>query len=117
MKNESININQIMIDVEEKYNKQIPFRHRGIKIEKELIQATVEILSESPNKILPQNARNLVAEETPDGLDRRIKERLESNLRTANIISDVLEEVGVVKVKLRENPNTGRSIKYTELII
>jgi hypothetical protein len=94
---------------------QIPFKCRGIKIKKELIRATLEILNNEPSKRLPQNARNAIAEKTPDGLDKRIKLVLNDNLRTANIISDVLEAVGIVDVIIVKNPPTGRDVNGTQL--
>ena len=93
----------------------IPYKCRGIMISRELVEATMEILNASSTKSLPQNARNAVKEKTPDGLDKRIKERLSSNLRTANIISDVLENVGIVDVIKVINTNTGRTVKGTRL--
>jgi hypothetical protein len=94
---------------------EIPFRVRGIKITIELIKATMEILNAEPSKTLPQNCLNGSVEKTPDGLDRRIKEYLGTDLRTANIISDVLAEVGIVDVIQVVNPPTGRSVKGTRL--
>lgn len=94
---------------------RLPFRHRGIKITSELVRAAVEILDAESSGMLPQNCRNLRVEETPDGLDRRIKLRLGTDLRRANIISDVLAEVGVVEVSEAKNPSTGRFIKCTQL--
>jgi len=95
----------------------LPFKHdRGIRITRELIQAAVEILNAAPDRTLPQHCRNARREYTPDGLDRRIKERLDSDLRTANIISDILAEAGVVEVRNIPNPATGRMIKATKLL-
>lgn len=94
---------------------KIPFSYRGIQIHKDLIRVTMEILNAEPTKTLPQNARNDIVERTPDGLDRRIKLYLQSDLRTANIITDVLEQADIVENTMVENPNTGRSIKGTRL--
>jgi len=94
---------------------RIPFRHRGILITQDLIRAAIEELNAAPNRVLPQNCRQLRKEDTPDGLDRRIKERLNTDLRTANIISDVLQEVGIAEVIRVRNPDTGRMIKATRL--
>jgi hypothetical protein len=94
-----------------KVNK-IPFKDRGIKITHELIKITIELLNAEPTKTLPQNCRNVVRERTPDGLDKRIKERLNTNQRKANIISDVLEKAGIVEVIQR----TGRTVKRTKLL-
>lgn len=93
----------------------IPFKERGIYIKAQLIKAAMEILNSAENKTLPQNCRNDVRERTPDGLDRQIKEYLKSDLRTANIISDVLSNAGVVRIVSMESPLTKRSIKGTQL--
>jgi hypothetical protein len=37
------------------------------------------------------------------------------DLRTANFISDILAESGIVKVIHIKNPNTGRTVKATQL--
>jgi hypothetical protein len=94
----------------------LPFWSRGIKISRELIGRTMEILNTEPGKELPQNCRNALRENTPDGLDKRIKERLNSNLRRANIISDILENTKIVEVFSKPNPRTGRQIKWTRLL-
>lgn len=94
----------------------ISFRHRGIGVSPRLIKTTIELLNEEPTKMLPQNCRNDVRERTPDGLDRRIKERLNSDLRTANIISDVLADASVVEIIQIENARTGRMVKATRLL-
>ena len=93
----------------------LPFRHRGIRITRELIEAATAELNAAPGRVLPHNCRQLKREDTPDGLDRRIKDRLQTDLRTANIISDVLEEIGVVEVTLVRNPRTGRLVNATRL--
>jgi len=72
----------------------VPFRYRGIMITRELIKITMELLNTEPTKTLPQNCRNDVRGKTSDGLDRRIKESLNTDLRTANIISDALKLAG-----------------------
>ena len=95
----------------------LAFRHdRGIRITRKLVEAAVEILNAAPDRTLAQHCRNATREHTPDGLDRRIKERLNDDTRTGNIISDVLEEAGVVKVCKIPNPATGRMIKATQLL-
>jgi len=96
--------------------KYLPYRERGIQINEDLIVTTIEILNNSNNYILPQNARNEIMEKTPDGLDKRIKRKLRKNTRTANIISDVLENKGIVEVTYIKNPKTGRKIKATRLL-
>lgn len=94
----------------------LPYKIRGIKVDRNLLKATLEILNSTPEKRLPQNCRNDIRSRTPDGLDRRIKEYLDVDTRTANIVSDVLAEAGAVRVIRVRNPKTGRSIKGTELI-
>lgn len=93
----------------------VPFQHRGIRITPALIGAAIEVLNSAPNHTLPQNCRQLARNDTPDGLDRRIKERLHTDLRTANIISDVLSGVGIVDVIEVINPSSGRVVKGTRL--
>ena len=93
----------------------IPFSYRGIRITHELIAATMTLLNSELNKTLPQNSRNAAVGSTPDGLDRRIKETLGTNLRTANIISDVFEKAGIVDIVQIENKSTGRIVKGTKL--
>lgn len=94
----------------------LPFKHRGIEVTRELVRAAVEALNAAPDRTLPQNCRNARREYTPDGLERRIKERFNDDTRTANIVSDVLAGAGVVEVLKVENPETGRMIKATELL-
>ncbi len=106
---------QAFCAVEQNVSK-IPFKFRGIMITHELIKITLELLNAEPTKILPQNSRNDLRERTPDGLDRRIKERLNTDLRTANIISDVLEQSGIVKITQVRNQQTNRAVKGTELL-
>jgi hypothetical protein len=102
--------------VEKTSGRTIPFPLRGISINRDLIKAAIVILNNSPQKTLPQNCRNDIRARTPDGLDLRIKEYLDTDLRTANIISDVLAEAGVVEVVTVMNPRTGRMIKTTKLL-
>ncbi len=102
--------------VELEFDEMLPFKYRGITISNEMIKKTIEILEKAPNRELPQNCRHLSKEETPDGLDRELKYALDTNLRMANIISDVLAEVGTVEVILVENEKTRRMIKHTRLI-
>jgi hypothetical protein len=96
-------------------HEKIPFYHRGIQINENLIRVTMEILNAEPSRTLPQNARNDIVERTPDGLDKRIKLALLTDLRTANIITDVLERAGIVQNVIVTNPYTGRDIKGTKL--
>jgi hypothetical protein len=95
---------------------EVPRRLRGIQISERLVGITMEILNEAPDKILPQNCRNDIREKTPDGLDRKIKERFNDDLRRANIISDVLADAGIVEVIEVRNPGTERNIKGTRLL-
>ena len=101
--------------VEGKYQR-LPFSLRGIKIDRRLIRATLEILNAEPLHKLQQNCRNDIRERTPDGLDRRIKEYLGSDLRTANIVTDVLETSGIVRNIQMPSSSTGRDIKGTQLL-
>ena len=94
----------------------IPFKTRGIKITKELIEATIKILNTEPTKTIPQNSRNAIRANTPEGLDKSIKEELDTDFRSANIISDILQEVGVAEVIDVINPNTERKVKGTKLL-
>jgi|GEM_PF-1621074 len=94
----------------------IPFRYRGILISRELIKTTMEILNAEATKTLPQNCRNDVRGRTPDGLDKRIKGSLNTNLRTANIVSDVLKLAGIVEIVQVINPQTNRRVKGTKLL-
>lgn len=107
-------LDKAIFQVSDIYGK-IPFYHRGIQINEDLIRVTLEILNAEPSRTLPQNARNDIVERTPDGLDKRIKLALLSDLRTANIITDVLERVGIVQNIMVKNPYTGRYIKGTKL--
>lgn len=95
---------------------KLPFKYRGIEISAELIRSVIELLNAEENKTLPQHSANAVVEKTMDGLDRRIKERMGSDLRTANIVSDVLDRAGIVKVINGTNPATGRNVKGTRLL-
>lgn len=102
--------------VSQKRGEGIPFKDRGIMIKREMIKITMELLNGEPTKTLQQNCRNDVRERTPDGLDKRIKENLDTDLRTANIISDVLKQAGIVEVIPVKNPQTGRTVKGTKLL-
>lgn len=107
--------NRILKNVEASYG-TMPFKLRGIVISQDLLKVTVVILNRESSKSLPQNARNVSSENTPDGLDRRIKECLNTNLRTANIISDVLQKAGIVEIVKIENRISGREVKGTRLL-
>lgn len=94
----------------------LPYHCRGIKITDELIKAAVESLNEAPAKWLLQNSRNEVRRRTPEGLDLEIKKKMDFDLRTANIISDILAEAGIVRIADVVNPKTGRKVKATQLL-
>jgi hypothetical protein len=94
----------------------LPYYSRGIKISEELVKVTIECLNNAPSNILPQNCRNATRSKTPDGLDLRIKNKMGFDLRTANIISDILAEVGIVNVIQVINPKTERNVKATKLL-
>jgi len=102
--------------VAERVHSPLPFKHRGVRISEQLIQATMEILNAEPSKTLPQNCRQLKLGDSIDGLDRRLKVKLGTDLRRANIISAVLEEAGVVEVLAVTNPISGREVKGTRLL-
>lgn len=110
------NLKRACSRVEEKLGRTLPFKLRGVTINSVLIEAAINVLHDSPEKTLPQNCRNDIRIRTPDGLDRRIKEYLNTDLRTANIISDVLAEAGIVEVIGVANPATGRHVKGTRLL-
>lgn len=93
----------------------LPYKRRGITISIELIQACMTVLNDAEEKALPQNNKNSILSETPDGLDARIKARVGSNLRTANIVSDFLETLGIVEIFQAPNWETGRQVKWTRL--
>lgn len=101
----------------EKLGVTLPYHHRGIKITDNLIKAAVESLNEAPVKWLPQNCRNDVRDRTPEGLDLEIKKKMDFDLRTANIISDILAEAGIVRIADVVNPITGRKVKATQLLM
>jgi hypothetical protein len=94
----------------------IPFVYRGINVSLELIKFTMDILNDETSKTLPHNCRQLKRDDTPDGLDRRIKDTLQTDLRTANIISDVLEQAGIVEVIKITNLTSGREVNGTRLL-
>lgn len=95
---------------------KLPYKVRGIKIDFDLVKATIVVLNKADDNILPQNSRNASMRNTPDGLDKRVKKKLNSNLRTANIVSDELEKVGIVVVTKEKSPQTGRMVKHTKLL-
>lgn len=94
----------------------IPFKYRGITIDRRRIQVALEILNAQPTRTLAQNCRNDIRDRTPDGLDRRMQERLNTDLRMANIISDVLSQAAVVEIVEVANPETGRMVKGSRLL-
>ncbi|GHV21798.1 hypothetical protein FACS189494_07680 [Spirochaetia bacterium] len=81
-------------------------KHSKIVITRELIKATLEILNDADNKMLPQRALHENIENTKEGLDKEIKKKLHTNFSFAKYVSDVLGKVGVVRVIKRVNsPN------------
>jgi hypothetical protein len=94
----------------------IPFEYRGINVSLELIKITLDILNDELSKTLPHNCRQLKRNDTPDGLDRRIKDTLNTDLRTANIISDILEQAEIVEVIKVTNFSSGREVNGTRLL-
>ena len=93
----------------------VPFELRGIKVSEDHIKVILEILNSEESKSLPQNSRNEIAENTPDGLDKRMKIALDCDTRIANIVSDSLCEKGVLEIFEQENPQRGKIIKWTRL--
>jgi hypothetical protein len=109
-------LKKIILKIEVKQNKRLPFEVRGIVISELLIATTLEILNKEKSKTLPQNARHDNLEKTPDGLDKRLKIRMGNNTCRGHIVSDVLAEVGVVKLSKIKNINTGKLVNGTQLI-
>ncbi|MBC8214165.1 MAG: hypothetical protein ISR90_01815 [Candidatus Marinimicrobia bacterium] len=99
----------------EKHINKIPYHCHGIHINESLIKCTLEILNETEKNELPLNHRNATRFNTPDGLDKRIKIRLNSDLSTANIIVHELSKIGVIEDVLVENFNTHRLVKGAKL--
>ncbi|MDR0552241.1 MAG: hypothetical protein LBG72_09575 [Spirochaetaceae bacterium] len=95
---------------------QLPVENRGIIITIERVKVTLEILNNEKDKMLPQNARNLNRDQTPDGLDKRIKIKLDNDLRSANIISDFLSDYGIVRILRLRNIYGNRIVKWTQLL-
>ncbi|WP_216638009.1 hypothetical protein [Bacillus sp. FJAT-29814] len=107
---------ELLERITEKLGIPLPYHCRGIRITDKLIKVAVESLNDAPAKWLSQNCRNDVRSRTPEGLDLEIKKRMEFDLRTANIISDVLAEAGIVRISDTVNPQTGRKVKATQLL-
>ena len=105
--------NEMKKEILDKFEK-LPYWERGIQINANLIIITIEILNKY--KQLPQNCRNDRAENKPFGLDKLINEEFGDDLRRANIISDELQEKGIVEVIEILNKKTGRLIKGTRLL-
>lgn len=97
--------------VEHTHQQRLPFHCRGIRIDEDLIAATLEILNAEPNKTLPQQSVN--AAKAKNGLDLRLKQQLD--LRRANIISDLLAHAEIVSVIPVTDIDTDRTIKGTKL--
>ncbi len=107
-------LSEILKLFEENYQK-IPYKERGITIDSDLIKYTLEILNDSEDKKLPLNSRNASIINTPDGLDKRIKIRRNSDLRTANIIVDELSKIRIVEKIQIKNFTTDRLVAGAEL--
>jgi hypothetical protein len=90
-------------------------KKRGIKIDRNLIIITIEILNNSKDKTLPQNCKKECRAKTPEGLDRRIKEKMNDDLMRATIISDELQKKGIVEVFEKRDEKTKRVKKHTKL--
>lgn len=100
----------------ERANQRLPFPVRGIMVDRNRIQATLEILNAEPTHTLPQYCKNDILEKTQDGLDRRIKEYFGTDLRTANIVTDILEKSGIVRNIKLSSQSTGSEIKGTQIL-
>jgi hypothetical protein len=109
-------LKKIILKIEMKQNKRLPFKLRGIIISELLIATTIEILNKEKSKMLPQNARHDNLEKTPDGLDKRLKKRIGNDTCRGHIVSDILAEVGVVRLLKVKNIKTGHLVNGTELI-
>ncbi|RQD75864.1 MAG: hypothetical protein D5R97_05370 [Candidatus Syntrophonatronum acetioxidans] len=101
--------------ISEEYETFLPFKLRSITIEGRIIKAALEILNSHLHGTMPQNSRNDIRKRTTDGLDLRLKEALATDLRMANIISDVLARAQISEIGRVENPATGRMVKGTRL--
>lgn len=109
-------LKKITLMIEVKQNKRLPFEVRGIVISELLIATTLEILNSEKSKMLPQNARHDNLERTPDGLDKRLKIRMGNDTCRGHIISDILAEVGIIKLLKVRNIKTGKLVNGTQLI-
>lgn len=108
-------LKKILSAIEMKQNEQIPFKSRGIVISELLIVTTLELLNAEKLKTLPQNARHDNLKKTPDGLDKRLKMRMGNDTCRSHIISDILAEVGVVRLLKVRNIKTGKLVNGTQL--
>jgi len=110
-------LKKITLKIEVKQKKRLPFEVRGIVISELLIATTLEILNKEKSKLLPQNARHDNLEKTPDGLDKRLKIRMGNDTCRGHIISDILAEVGIVRLAKVRNIKTGKLVNGTQLIL
>jgi hypothetical protein len=109
-------LKKITLMIEVKQNIRLPFEVRGIVISELLIATTLEILNKEKSKTLPQNARHDNLEKTPDGLDKRLKIRIGNDTCRSHIVSDILAEVGIVRLIKVRNIKTGKLVNGTQLI-
>lgn len=104
-----------IIDLLRKERMQFPYHVRGIKIDYELIEATMNVLFNSPNFRMEQNCKNSLRDYQEEGLDYFIKVKRDSDIRTANIISDELKRIGVLSITSEINNKTGRKRKVSTI--
>jgi hypothetical protein len=109
-------LNDIVSKIEDKHGKRLPFKVRGVMISTLLISTTLEILNEEKTKTLPQNTSHDIWKKTPDGLDRRLKIRMNDNSCRGHVVSEVLSDVGIVKLQKIKNVKTGKFVNGTQLI-
>jgi hypothetical protein len=108
-------LKKILLKIEMKQNERIPFKLRGIVISELLIARALEILNAEKTKTLPQNARHNNLEETPDGLDKRLKIKMGNDTCRGHIVSDILSDVGIVRLLKIRNVKTGKLVNATQL--
>lgn len=93
----------------------LPFEHQGIQITKSLITNTMQVLNVAPDRTLPQNCQPGPWQQIPDGLDKRIRLTSGGNISVAEVLSEMLAEVGIVQVAEDMDPKTKKIIKKTRL--
>ena len=79
------------------------------------VESTVWGVSENVGRTLSQSCGSWVRARTPDGLNRRIKEALNTDSRTGYVVSAVLSGAGFAQGIGVLNPATGRDAKATRL--